>query len=193
MALELNTDIAVELNITARKGDTFEMKLAVVDSANTNLPYDLSGIQTNAPFDATNGYVSTYQGKMTIKKLNSEFETLNVYSYFWKDKPTNNRIPTLIKTGNWSGESSTGAGVLALGSSQASYAGIWFKSSTGNPGDVISISVPGAYMNLDAGVYVYDFQTRKKPIYDSANSELGTSYTTWMYGTFTIVDEITKQ
>tara|TARA_R110002167_G_scaffold122963_1_gene301791 strand:+ start:415 stop:996 length:582 start_codon:yes stop_codon:yes gene_type:complete len=193
MALELNTDIAVELNITARKGDTFEMKLAVVDSANTNLPYDLSGIQNGAPLDTTNGYVTTYQGKMTIKKLNSEFEALNVYSYFWKDNPTINKIPTLIKTGNWSGESSLADGVLALGSSQSSYAGIWFKSSIGNPGDVISVSVPGAYMNLDAGVYVYDFQTRKKSIYDSANSELGTSYTTWMYGTFTIVDEITKQ
>ena len=193
MALELNTDIAVELNITARRGDTFDMKLAVVDSANTNLPYDLSGIQSTAPLDTTNGYVTTYQGKMTIKKLGSEFETLNVYSYFWKDKPTTNILPTLIKTGHWAGESSIGIGVLALGSSQSSYAGIWFKSSTGSPGDVISISVPGAYMNLNAGVYVYDFQTRKKLIYDSANSELGTSYTTWMHGTFTIVDEITKQ
>jgi len=193
MALELNTDIAVELNITARRGDTFEMKLAVVDSADTNLPYNLAGTQTSAPADTTNGYATIYQGKITIKKNNSEFEALNVYSYFWKDKPTINKIPTLIKTGHWSGENATGNGLLALGSTTASYSGIWFKDSTGVAGDTISVSIPGAYMNLEAGVYVYDFQTRKKGVYDNANSELGTAYTTWMYGTFTIVDEITKQ
>tara|TARA_R110002096_G_scaffold22670_4_gene72622 strand:- start:78 stop:656 length:579 start_codon:yes stop_codon:yes gene_type:complete len=192
MALELNTDIAVELNIIARRGDTFDMKLAVVDSV-TSLPYNLSGIQTSAPQDSVNGFSTTYQGKMTIRKHGSQFESLNVYSYFWKDKPTTNILPTLIKTGHWAGESSIGTGVLALGSSQSSYAGIWFKSSTGIIHDTISISIPGAYMNLEAGVYVYDFQSRRKLIYDSANSELGTSYVTWLHGTFTIVNEITKQ
>lgn len=192
MALELNTDIAVELNIIARRGDTFDMKLAVVDSV-TSLPYNLSGIQTSAPQDSVNGFSTTYQGKMTIRKHGSQFESLNVYSYFWKDKPTTNILPTLIKTGHWSGERGTGLTSQALGNASQSHAGIWFKSSTGIIHDTISISIPGAYMNLEAGVYVYDFQSRRKLIYDSANSELGTSYVTWLHGTFTIVNEITKQ
>jgi len=190
MALELNTDIAVELNITSRKNDSFQMKLAVVDSANSNLPYNLSGTQTGAPADYFNGLVTMYQGKMTIKKENSKFESLNVYSYYWKDSPISNLIPTIIKSGHWSGYKT---GVIAAGNSNEANAGIWFKNSLGVEGDTISISIPAEYMNLDPGVYVYDLQSRRKLTYDSANTELGTSYTTWLYGTFTVVDDVTKQ
>ena len=190
MALELNTDISKELNIKARRGDTFEVKLEVIDPSNGNMSYDLDGTQTGAPVDTYNGFVTNYQGKLTIKRYNTEHESLNVYSYFWKDKPTTNILPTLIKTGHWAGEST---GAQALGNVAAKYAGIWFKSSTGSLGEYITISIPGKYMNLEAGEYVYDFQVRTKSIYDNANSEVGTAYTTWMHGAFTIIDEITKQ
>tara|TARA_R110002074_G_scaffold169514_1_gene331249 strand:- start:6628 stop:7200 length:573 start_codon:yes stop_codon:yes gene_type:complete len=190
MAAELNTDISKELNIKARRGDTFEVKLEVIDPSNGGMSYDLDGTQSGAPIDTYNGLVTSYQGKLTIKKYNTEHESLNVYSYFWKDKPTTNILPTLIKTGHWSGEST---GAQALGNVAAKYAGIWFKSSTGSSGDYITISIPGKYMSLEPGAYVYDFQVRTKSVYDSANSEVGTAYTTWMHGEFTIIDEITKQ
>jgi hypothetical protein len=190
MALELNSDIAVELNITARKGDSFLAKLSVEDE--NGLPYDLRGSQSSG-VDSTNGQITAYQGKMTIKKAGTEFEALNVYSYWWKDKLINNVVPTLARTGHWSGDKSTANGSQTLGSTTASYAGIWFKSSGGNAGDTIQINIPSEYMNLPAGVYEYDFQTRNKTLYTAADSDSGASYTTWMYGTFTITNDITKQ
>jgi len=190
MALELNSDIAVELNITARKGDSFLAKLSVEDE--NGLPYDLRGHQASGD-DITNGQITFYQGKMTIKKTGTEFEALNVYSYWWKDNLISNVTPTLARTGHWSGDKSTISDSQALGSSTASYAGIWFKSSAGNLGDTIQINIPAEYMNLPAGVYEYDFQTRNKTVYTAADSDSGASYTTWMYGTFTITNDVTKQ
>ena len=191
MALELNSDIAVELNITARKSDSFLAKLSVEDE--NGLPYDLRGSQGSGA-NSTHGQITFYQGKMTIKKAGTEFEALNVYSYWWKDKLINNVVPTLARTGHWSGDKTQQSGFSpTLGSSVASYAGIWFKSSAGNAGDTIQINIPSEYMNLPAGVYEYDFQTRNKTVYTAADSDSGASYTTWMYGTFTITNDITKQ
>ena len=48
MALELNTDISKELNIKARRGDTFEVKLEVIDPSNSGLSYALHEIQYRA-------------------------------------------------------------------------------------------------------------------------------------------------
>lgn len=192
MALELNADIAKELNITARKGDTFQVRLAVQDPDNNNMPFNLSGIQAGAPNDANGGFVTIYQGKMTIKKPNTEFESLNVYSYWWQDSSRTNVLPTLSRTGEYCGEK-TGVGADS-GSTSADFAGIWFRDSTGISADeTISIRIPGEYMNLKAGVYVYDFQTRKKNVYDTSGSDSGASYQTWLFGTFTIIDEVTKQ
>ena len=192
MALELNADIAKELNIKARKGDNFEVRLAIEDPDNNNLSYNLSGFQATSPNDASGGYVTQYQGKMTIKKANTEFEAVNVYSYWWKDRNRENVIPTLSRTGHYSGDKSafgTDSGAL-----NPNNAGIWFRSSTGqSAGETIQIRIPSAYMNLKAGVYVYDFQTRRKNTYDAAGSDNGASYQTWMYGTFTVIDEVTKQ
>tara|TARA_R100001443_G_scaffold115055_1_gene132053 strand:+ start:514 stop:1095 length:582 start_codon:yes stop_codon:yes gene_type:complete len=193
MALELNADIAKELNITTRKGDTFQVKLAVQDPSLNNMPYNLSGIQTNSPLDEKGGYTTAYQGKLTIRKPKTEFESLNVYSYWWKDTTRHNVIPNLSRTGEYSGDKSGTATGLDPGAQYPDRAGIWFKSSTGVLNDTMQITIPGAYMNLKAGVYVYDFQTRKKSFYDASGSDNGASYQTWLYGTFTVIDEVTKQ
>lgn len=190
MALELNSDIAVELNITVRKNDTFQMKCSVEDSE-TSLPFNLSGVQSGAPSAAsTTGQVTVYQGKMTIKKAGTNFESLNVYSYWWKDSTTSNVLPTLSRTGHWSGSK---VGSPHNGSQNPDDAGIWFKSSAGSAGDVIYITIPGAYMSIDAGEYEYDLQTRKKTFYTSASSDDSASYSTWLYGKFTVIEDVTKQ
>ena len=189
MALELNSDIAVELNITARKNDTFQMKLSVEDSV-SKLPLNLSGTQTNSPSSTENGFVTVYQGKMTIKKAGTNFESLNVYSFWWKDSITNNTLPTLSRTGHWSGAKT---GTPFVGSTNPDDAGIWFKSSTGILGDVIYVTIPGAYMSIDAGEYEYDLQTRKKAVYTAASSDDSASYSTWLYGKFTVIEDVTKQ
>jgi len=189
MALELNSDIAVELNITVRKNDTFQMKCSVEDSE-TSLPFNLAGSQSGSPSSSENGLITVYQGKMTIKKAGTNFESLNVYSYWWKDSTTNNVLPTLSRTGHWSGSK---VGTPNQGSQNPDDAGIWFKSSAGSAGDVIYITIPGAYMSIDAGEYEYDLQTRKKAFYTSASSDDSASYSTWLYGKFTVIEDVTKQ
>lgn len=188
MALELNSDIAVELNITARKNDTFQMKCSV-ENENGNA-YNLSGFQIDSPLSDEGGYVTSYQGKMTIKKSGTNFESLNVYSYWWKDKATQNVLPTLSRTGHWSGSKT---GLFHSGSVNYNDAGIYFRSSTGTPESVIYITIPGTYMSINAGEYEYDFQTRKKVNYTNATSDDSASYTTWLYGKFTVIEDVTKQ
>ena len=189
MALELNSDIAVELNITARKNDTFQMRCSVEDSESGS-PFNLSGAQVSSPSSTENGLITVYQGKMTIKKAGTNFESLNVYSYWWKDSTTNNVLPTLSRTGHWSGSK---VGTQTQGSLNPDDAGIWFKSSAGSAGDVIYVTIPGAYMSIDAGEYEYDLQTRKKAFYTSASSDDSASYSTWLYGKFTVIEDVTKQ
>ena len=58
MALELNADIAKELNITARKGDSFQVRIAVQDPSNNNMPLNLSGTQIGATNDSAGGFVT---------------------------------------------------------------------------------------------------------------------------------------
>lgn len=194
MALELNADIAKELNITARKGDSFQVKVAVQDPDNDNMPINLSGTQIESPYDTAGGFVTQYQGKMTIKKPGTEFESLNVYSYWWKDSKRTNVLPTLSRTGEYCGDKTGDADSLDFGAFFMNHAGIWFQSQTGTDSrETINIRIPGEYMNLKAGVYVYDFQTRNKLNYTVGGGDEGASYQTWMYGTFTIIDEVTKQ
>ena len=194
MALELNADIAKELNITARKGDSFQVRIAVQDPSNNNMPLNLSGTQIGATNDSAGGFVTRYQGKMTIKKPGTEFESLNVYSYWWKDSKRSNVVPTLSRTGEYCGDKTADSDTLDTGAFFLDNAGIWFQSQTGTDADeTISIRIPGEYMNLKAGVYVYDFQTRRKVTYTVSGGDEGASYQTWMYGTFTIIDEVTKQ
>jgi len=188
MALELNSDIAVELNITARKNDTFQMKCSVEGS--DGIPLNLAGTQVSSPSSSENGLITVYQGKMTIKKAGTNFESLNVYSYWWKDSTTNNVLPTLSRTGHWSGSK---VGTQHNGSQFYNEAGIWFKSSSGLAGDVIYVTIPGAYMSIDAGEYEYDLQTRKKAFYTAASSDDSASYSTWLYGKFTVIEDVTKQ
>ena len=208
MAKNISTDIAEEINITARRGDTFELNLEIKDST-TGLSYNLSGGQSGYTMDDNQSYnlmiesggninyIPIYQAKMTIKKEGSEFDTLSVYTYLWQDMIYHNVLPNLTRAGKYRGDSSS-----ALTSSQ--YAGIYLASSTGGAGEEIYIRIPHNYMNIAAGEYVYDFQVRKKMFFSSplANSQqvdpqggptdTGASYTTWMKGSFTVTDDITK-
>ena len=200
MALELNTDISQELNITARRNDSFVMQLQVSDPNNSNISYDLTSNQYGFVINGTTGGINytnegpmtVFQAKMTIKKANSEYETLNIYTYWWKEKKVANIIPSLIRTGNWSGEELDG-NPETTGNANNIYAGIWLRSSTGAVGDSIYVNVPGEYMNIEPGQYMYDFQLRKRSNWIGNNSDKGAVYTTWLKGTFTIVDDITKQ
>jgi hypothetical protein len=56
----------------------------------------------------------------------------------------------------------------------------------------IYIKAPSEYMAIDPGEYVYDFQVRRKDNYSSANPESGAIYSTWIYGTFTVIEDITQ-
>ena len=195
MILELNTDISQELNITARRNDSFEMRLGITDPNNSSISYDLSGSQSGFVINSTEsginytglGSMTIFQAKMTIKKPNTESESLNIYTWWWKDKRTVNVKGSSIKTGHWSGEDFNG-----LGNQSFNDAGIWLKSSTGALGDQIYVSIPGDYMNIDPGNYVYDFQLRKRSNWLGSNSEVSTKYTTLIRGMFTMIDDITK-
>ena len=198
MATNINTDIAQEINITARRGDTFELGLSVVDS--TGLSLNLSGSQSttgsqistafsNTGFNIT--YVPIYQAKMTIKKQGSEFDVLSVYTFFWKDALFTNILPSLTKAGKYRGE-----GITAL--TNKLYAGIYLQGSAGGVGEQINIKIPSSFMNMSPGSYVYDFQIRKKTSFDSpfnssSTVDLAATYTTWFKGNFIVNNDITKQ
>lgn len=174
MAKELNTDIAAEVNISARRNDTFKLILEVKDSDGATI--DLSGInsETSKP---------VYQAKMSILSLNGE-QILNLYSFNWGDElvsvnnyesshPTD-RIPSATLTGFFTGGSSDSTGCIDLVSQVSS-------------GDTVSITVPYTHMAFQSGVYKYDLQLRKNPS-DITSRE----YTTWLYGSFTLKADITQ-
>jgi len=200
MAININTDIAQEINITARRGDTFQMGLSVVDPT-TSTTYDLSGAQSGTANTIVNYYSTTgfspqitfvpiYQAKMSIKKQGSEFDVLSVFTFMWQDVVFSNVLPSLTRAGKYRGE---GSGSLT---SQAT-AGIYLASSTGAVDDLIHIRIPAAYMNMTPGTYVYDFQVRKKTFFSagiSADSiaDLSADYTTWFKGNMIVNNDITK-
>ena len=200
MATNISTDIAQEINITARRGDTFYLGLSVVESETAN-SYDLSGQQTGNTVTIASAYSSTgfttaityadiYQAKMTIKKEGSEFDVLSVYSFMWQDLIFNNVLPNLNRAGKYRGEDETAQ-------TNKDVAGIFLKSSAGGLGELISIRIPNVYMNMSPGSYVYDFQVRKKLAFNPPHLSLSgvdaeAEYTTWFKGIFTVVNDITK-
>ena len=198
MATNISTDIAQEINITARRNDTFQLEVEVLDSE-TMQSYDLSANQSASSVALAQNYDSTgfdidfvpvYQAKMTIKKQGSEFDVLSVYTFMWQDIIFANTLPTLTRAGKYRGE-----GQEALTSSLS--AGIFLQSSAGGVGEKISINIPAAYMSMSPDTYIYDFQVRKKNTFDNAFSnasvfDLGATHTTWFHGTFTIVNDVTK-
>jgi len=164
MATTLNTDVAVNLNITARRNDTFKMILQVKDS--NSEPLDMST-------SAGSGSGSDYQGKMSIISTGGE-EIMTIFSRYWEgievtsesEIHPEDKKPEANTTGYYTG-------------STAPYA---INFSDGN----VSIDVPYDNMDFQSGAYNYDLQIRKHL------SGEALEYTTWLYGTFTLSPDITQ-
>ena len=181
MATTVKTDVASELNITARRNDTFLLKLTVKDEAGAILAMD--GTQTN------DSDLPVYQAKMTIATQNGD-AVLSIYSTFWNDEYTNegehtiNTLPTSSTEGHWSGTNT------ALGTETAENTAIHLQgqiSGSPNSGQV-TITVPYNYMDFQSGNYKYDLQISKNPAADSISA----IYTTWLFGSFTLNPDITQ-
>ena len=138
MATTLNTDIAVNLDITARRNDTFKMILQVKDSAGAAIDMNENG----------SGSGNAYQGKMSIVSSGGE-EILTIFSQHWEDalKDTTNHPADVAPEANSTGYY-TGASPFAI--------------SFTDGGDV-NINVPYNYMDFQSGTYNYDLQIRKSP------------------------------
>lgn len=195
MATNINTNVAQELNITHRKNDSFELEISIKDSS-TGLSFNLSEAQIDSVnFMNTNfpnaGVLPKYQAKMTIKKRNSQHETLNLHTFFWRDNNSSNIEPTAIQTGRYYGEKIAGPFLDGAGNQNKLYAGIYLYDSTGSSADEnIFIKAPSEYMSFDVGDYVYDLQIRRKDNYSP--SDTGAIYTTWLFGTFKLTEDVTQ-
>jgi hypothetical protein len=192
MATEINTSVGQEMNITHRRNDSFELQVSVTDSSVSPITsFDLSNAQSGANPYPTAGIMPVYQGKMTIKKRGTQHEAVNIYSYYWRDSHGNNIIPTLIQTGNYFGEKVGGTHADGAGNQDYLYSGIYMLDSVGTSADEnIYIKAPSIYMSFDPGEYVYDLQIRRKDVYSS--SDVGAVYTTWLFGTFTLIEDVTQ-
>jgi hypothetical protein len=121
MGLKANLDIAQRLDITCRKGDTFELIITITDSAGAALD-------------------------------------LSAYADFEIDvRPTDDDNGTPILSFLFADFTATNAGVLTA-----------TKSYT-------------AMEAVEAGTFVYDLQA----------TDGGSTRTTWFYGLFTIIDDVT--
>lgn len=198
MATNINTNVAQELNITHRRNDSFELEVHIKDN-DTGLSFDLAGAQsdsvnymTSFPQNIGAGVLPVYQAKMTIKKLNSQHETLNIHTYFWRDLHSANVEPTPVQTGAYYGEKSGGIFTNGAGNQSSLYAGIYLYDSTGTSADEnIIIKAPNSYMSFDPGDYVYDLQIRRRDQFNQGNDK-GSIYTTWLFGTFKLTEDVTQ-
>ena len=195
MSTNINTNVAQELNITHRKNDSFELEVNIRDSE-TGLSFNLSEAQIdsvnfmNSQFPNA-GVLPKYQAKMTIKKRNSQHETLNLHTFFWRDNNLSNIEPTAIQTGRYYGEKTGGVFTNGAGNQSSLYAGIYLYDSTGSSVDEnIIIKAPNEYMSFDAGDYIYDLQIRRKDNYSTL--DVGAVYTTWLFGTFKLTEDVTQ-
>ena len=195
MSTNINTNVAQELNITHRKNDSFELEVNIRDSE-TGLSFNLSEAQIdsvnfmNSQFPNA-GVLPKYQAKMTIKKRNSQHETLNLHTFFWRDNNLSNIEPTAIQTGRYYGEKTGGVFTNGAGNQSSLYAGIYLYDSTGSSADEnIVIKAPNEYMSFDAGDYIYDLQIRRKDNYSTL--DVGAVYTTWLFGTFKLTEDVTQ-
>tara|TARA_R110000737_G_scaffold290631_1_gene297237 strand:- start:1193 stop:1714 length:522 start_codon:yes stop_codon:yes gene_type:complete len=172
MAETLKADIAEEVNITARRNDSFQLNLEVKDSTGV---MDLSGILT--------GSVPDYQAKMSIIN-NSGERVLSIYSYYWIGIiPTSESATHPL---NVEGNSSTESHYSGSASNQ----GVNLVGQTGT-GTTAKITVPHAYMDFQSGSYKYDLQIRKQTTGTNGDED-SAEYTTWLYGTFTLNADITQ-
>ncbi len=178
MANTLNTDIAKELNITARRNDTFQMLLEVRDSNETLINFS----------DNNDLSQPIHQAKMTISNTGGD-RILSIYSEKWRNSeegvlasnpdgdgvnythPTD-LTPSPTTEGHYTGSTGVGSAIHLAA-----------QTTSGK----VTINVPYTYLDFQAGTYNYDFQIRKQ-----ATGAGAIEYTTWLYGTFTLRADITK-
>jgi len=182
----VNTDVAVELNITARRNDTFKLLLDVKDSDGVILPMD------TLQLDAEGGSATTtpkYQAKMTITTSSGD-AVLSLYSTFWNnvvqdinDTHDANVFPEPSTAGHYSGVSTT----FALETSGNTCIFLAGQELGTPPTGQVSITVPYTYMDFQSGTYKYDLQISVLGIAtDTAE------YTTWLYGSFILNPDVTQ-
>jgi hypothetical protein len=176
MADTLKADIAKELNITARRNDSFQLSLQVKDSDGL--------LVMNGTHSVT---YPAYQAKMTIINSSGD-KVLNIYSYYWRDVvPTTDNathpaddVPTSSVEGHYSGANDSAMGIYLQAQTDAS-------STT----QAATVTVPHTHMGFQSGAYKYDFQIRKKTT-GAVGSDAEAEYTTWLYGAFTLNADITQ-
>jgi len=178
MANTLNTDIAKELNITARRNDTFQMLLEVRDSNDTLINFS----------DVNDLSLPVYQSKMTISNTGGD-RILSIYSDKWRNSSegvvasnpdgdgSNYTLPSDVPP------SPTTEGHYTGGTGVGSAIHLAAQTTSGK----VTINVPYTYVDFQAGTYNYDFQIRKQ-----TSAAGAVEYTTWLYGTFTLRSDITK-
>ena len=193
---DVSTDIASNVNITARRGDTFILELSalntgvdqvdgtigsVIDSDNDGVAdtIDMTALQytgtSGTGDDASPNY--RWGAKMTIADASSGDAKLSVFSPYYEDQDfsdANNVLPAPTTEGKWYGKTAADGGINLNGTNTAA--------------GKIKIKVPASYMAaLEPGTYNYDFQVRKK-VYADLDAEI----TTWIYGTFIVTADITS-
>ena len=180
MASTVSTDIAAELNITARRNDTFTFKLQVTDPATTT-----SKILAIAQTDVAAN--NQYQAKMTIVDASTGDAKLKLYSARWTDSATEagddgTDVPiNATRAGEYYGDSDSGT--LKVGGA-IDFTGM----NDATVSNRVTISCPFDYMSFEPGEYKYDLQIR----YAATNATTVPEYTTWLYGTFTLTADITQ-
>lgn len=182
MADSISTDIAVQLDITARQGDTFVLELSVTDPdpAVTDT-LDMTGLQhtgSSGTTDTSSVEKVIYGVKMSIADVNTGDIKLNLFTAYYGDQPfneSNNNLPTATAAGNYYGFGvAAGQPCIDL-------------SATSSAAGKIKIKVPASYMEFEAGTYNYDLQVRYKEFED-----LDAEITTWLFGTFRLNADVTQ-
>ena len=180
-AQTVNTDIAAEVNLTARRNDTFKFELQVnhpsTPSSSLDMVVGMVGASTT----------NIYQGKLSIVDASTGDVKLNIYTARWTSSDTEatgdgiNSLPSPTSPGEYYGTSTTVASVNVGG-------GIDMSGMEGTDfDDKLVISAPYNYMSFEPGEYKYDLQIRTR-----ADNSLTPEYTTWLYGTFTLNADITQ-
>tara|TARA_B100000424_G_C22896602_1_gene476871 strand:- start:266 stop:862 length:597 start_codon:yes stop_codon:yes gene_type:complete len=193
---DVSTDIASNVNITARRGDTFILELSalntgvdqvsgvlgsVIDSDGDGVAdtIDMTALQYTGDSGTIDDASPNYRwgAKMTIADASSGDAKLSVFSPYYEDQAfndSNNVLPAPTTEGKWYGKTAADGGINLDGTSAAA--------------GKIKIKVPASYMAaLEPGTYNYDFQVRKK-VYAGLDAEI----TTWIYGTFIVTADITS-
>ena len=173
---KISTDIASDLDITARRRDTFQLELDVkqtnADGTVATTTLDMTGTQSGG----TTAQQTKYQAKMSIADSNSGDIRLTVTDPYYGEIAhtiSNNTPPTATAAGIYTG----------LG---AASGGIDLTATSADAGKV-KITIPASYMVLEPGTYIYDLQIRYK-----ANATDTAVITTWLAGNFIINADVTE-